>query len=37
MISFGEDLKICVIGSLGGLGSVFVQNLEKREGGVSKG
>jgi NAD(P)-dependent dehydrogenase (short-subunit alcohol dehydrogenase family) len=32
MISFGENLKICVIGSSGGLGSAFVQNLEKREG-----
>ena len=32
MISFGEDLKICIIGSSGGLGSAFVKNLEKREG-----
>ena len=32
MISFGENLKICVIGSSGGLGSAFVRNLEKREG-----
>ena len=31
MISFGEGLKICVIGSSGGLGSAFVKNLEKRE------
>ena len=31
MISFGENLKICVIGSSGGLGSAFVTNLEKRE------
>ena len=31
MISFEEGLKICVIGSSGGLGSAFVKNLEKRE------
>ena len=32
MISFGEDLKICIIGSSSGLGSAFVRNFEKKEG-----
>ena len=32
MISSGKDLKVCVLGSSGGLGSAFVRNFEKKEG-----